>query len=48
MAVPTMFLNGELFGQGRIDVEEILAKLDTSAGARAAKPNWSKKPCSTC
>ena len=37
MAVPTMFLNGEVFGQGRSGVKEILAKLDTGAGARAAK-----------
>lgn len=34
MAVPTMFLNGEVFGQGRSGVKEILAKLDTNAGAR--------------
>ncbi|MFR9711511.1 alkyl hydroperoxide reductase subunit F [Paenibacillus sp. MB22_1] len=34
MAVPTVFLNGELFGNGRMSVEDILAKLgasDTSA-----------------
>ncbi|WP_118181219.1 alkyl hydroperoxide reductase subunit F [Paraburkholderia phosphatilytica] len=37
MAVPTFFLNGEVFGQGRSGVKEILAKLDTNAGARAAK-----------
>ncbi|TDN70756.1 alkyl hydroperoxide reductase subunit F [Paraburkholderia sp. BL10I2N1] len=37
MAVPTMFLNGDVFGQGRSGVKEILAKLDTGAGARAAK-----------
>ena len=30
MAVPTMILNGEVFGQGRMSVEEIVAKLDTS------------------
>ncbi|QGZ40200.1 alkyl hydroperoxide reductase subunit F [Pseudoduganella flava] len=36
MAVPMMFLNGEHFGQGRTNVEEILAKLDTNAGARQA------------
>ncbi|MFZ1574731.1 MAG: alkyl hydroperoxide reductase subunit F [Chromatiaceae bacterium] len=43
MAVPTVLLNGEPFGQGRMTLEEILAKLDTSAAARdaeiiAAKP----------
>lgn len=37
MAVPMMFLNGEHFGQGRTGVEEILAKLDTGAGARKAE-----------
>ncbi len=42
MAVPTMFLNGEVFGQGRSGVKEILAKLDTNAGAKAAKALESK------
>ena len=37
MAVPTVFLNGEPFGQGRMTVEEILAKVDTGAAARAAE-----------
>ncbi len=36
MAVPTVFLNGQTFGQGRMSVEEILAKLDTGAAERAA------------
>ncbi len=36
MAVPTVFLNGEVFGQGRMTVEEIVARLDTGAAARAA------------
>ncbi|APW47322.1 alkyl hydroperoxide reductase subunit F [Rhodoferax antarcticus] len=40
MAVPSVFLNGELFNSGRISVEEILAKLDTGSAARdAAKLN---------
>jgi alkyl hydroperoxide reductase subunit F len=34
MAVPSVFLNGEPFGQGRMELEEILAKLDTGAAAR--------------
>lgn len=34
MSVPTVYMNGELFGQGRSGVEEILAKLDTGASAR--------------
>ncbi|KVE23757.1 alkyl hydroperoxide reductase subunit F [Burkholderia singularis] len=37
MAVPTLFLNGETFGQGRSSVKEILAKLDNGAGERAAQ-----------
>lgn len=37
MSVPTMFLNGEVFGQGRSSVEEILAKLDTGAASRKAE-----------
>jgi len=36
MAVPMVFLNGAHFGQGRMSVEEIVAKLDTGAAARAA------------
>jgi len=36
MAVPTVFLNGAEFGQGRMSIEEIVAKLDTGAVARAA------------
>ena len=37
MAVPAVFLNGELFGQGRMTVEEIVARLDTGAAAREAE-----------
>jgi alkyl hydroperoxide reductase subunit F len=37
MAVPMMFLNGQHFGQGRSNVEEILAKLDSGASARQAE-----------
>jgi alkyl hydroperoxide reductase subunit F len=36
MSVPSIYLNGELFGQGRMGLEEILAKIDTSAGSRQA------------
>ncbi|MCK9534312.1 MAG: alkyl hydroperoxide reductase subunit F [Pseudomonas sp.] len=40
MSVPMVFLNGEMFGQGRMGVEEILAKVDTGSTAReAAKLN---------
>jgi alkyl hydroperoxide reductase subunit F len=37
MAVPTVYLNGQVFGQGRMSIEEILAKLDTGSVQRAAE-----------
>jgi len=37
MAVPSIFLNGEPFGQGRMELEQILAKIDTGASTRAAE-----------
>jgi alkyl hydroperoxide reductase subunit F len=37
LAVPSVYLNGQPFGQGRMNVEEILARLDTNAGARQAE-----------
>lgn len=37
MAVPTVYLNGEEFGAGRMGVDEILPKLDKGAEAREAK-----------
>jgi alkyl hydroperoxide reductase subunit F len=36
MAVPTVYLNGQPFGSGRMDIAEILAKVDTGAAARDA------------
>ncbi len=42
MSVPSIYLNGELFGQGRMGEEEILAKLDTGASARDAEKLSSK------
>ena len=36
MAVPTVLLNGEAFDQGRMSLEQILAKLDTGAAVRDA------------
>ena len=36
MAVPSVYLNGALFGNGRMLVEEIVAKLDTGAAAKDA------------
>jgi alkyl hydroperoxide reductase subunit F len=44
MAVPTVFLNGEPFGQGRMSLEEIVAKLDTSAGAHVVDALAAKDP----
>ena len=37
MSVPTILLNGQPFDQGRMTVEQILAKLDTGAASRAAE-----------
>lgn len=44
MAVPSVYLNGEVFGQGRMTVEEILAKVDTGAAARDAGKLAAKAP----
>jgi len=44
MAVPTVHLNGRPFGQGRMSVEEILARLDTNAGARQSAAINEKAP----
>ncbi|WBO24072.1 alkyl hydroperoxide reductase subunit F [Sphingomonas abietis] len=44
MSVPAIYLNGALFGQGRMNVEQILAKLDTGASARVAEKISAKEP----
>ena len=44
MAVPMVFLNGALFGSGRMTVEEIVAKLDTGAAAKDAAKLSAKPP----
>jgi NADH-dependent peroxiredoxin subunit F len=36
LSVPTVYLNGEHFDQGRRSLEEVVAKLDTGAAARQA------------
>jgi alkyl hydroperoxide reductase subunit F len=36
MAVPMVFMNGSVFGSGRMTIEEIVAKLDTGAASRDA------------
>ena len=43
MAVPSIYLNGQVFGAGKMSVEEIVAKLDTGAAAREAA-KLSEKP----
>ncbi|MEO7466592.1 MAG: thioredoxin family protein, partial [Sphingobium limneticum] len=44
MAVPTIFLNGEPFGQGRMELEQIVAKIDSGTEARAAEAIKAKAP----
>lgn len=44
MAVPMVFLNGQVFGSGRMGVEEIVAKLDTNSEAREAAKLNEKEP----
>lgn len=44
LSVPTIFLNGKEFGQGRMGIAEILAKLDTNASARQAAKLDAKEP----
>ncbi|WP_339705254.1 alkyl hydroperoxide reductase subunit F [uncultured Sphingosinicella sp.] len=44
MAVPTVFLNGEPFASGRMELEQIVAKIDTGAQARAAEKIKGKAP----
>ena len=44
MAVPMVFLNGQVFGSGRMTIEEIVAKLDTGAAAREAAKLSAKDP----
>ena len=44
MAVPMVYLNGEVFGSGRMSVEEIVAKLDVGAEAREAQRLAAREP----
>ena len=44
MAVPAVYLNGEPFGQGRMDLSQIMAKLDTGTIARATEKIAAKEP----
>ena len=43
MAVPSVYLNGEVFASGRMDVKEILAKIDTGAANRDAEKMSAKE-----
>jgi NADH-dependent peroxiredoxin subunit F len=44
MAVPTVFLDGESFGQGRMTLEDILARVDPGSAARQAAALGAKEP----
>ncbi|MEO7108391.1 MAG: alkyl hydroperoxide reductase subunit F [Rhodoferax sp.] len=44
MAVPMVFMNGAMFGSGRMILEEIVAKLDTGSAARDAEKLSAKAP----
>jgi alkyl hydroperoxide reductase subunit F len=44
MAVPTMYLNGKDFAQGRMELQQIVAKVDTNALTREAAKISAKAP----
>ena len=44
MGVPTVYLNGEFFANGRMSVEEIVQKVDTGAAKRDAEKLSAKAP----
>ena len=44
MAVPATFLNGESFYNGKLELAEILAKIDTASEAKAAEKLAAKDP----
>jgi NADH-dependent peroxiredoxin subunit F len=44
MAVPAVFLNGQPFGQGRMELEEIVAKLDAGSAEHEASRLRAKAP----
>lgn len=44
MSVPCVYLNGKLFGQGRMGVEEILAKIDTGAADKEVARMSEREP----
>ena len=44
MAVPSIFMNGAEFGQGRMNIKEILGKVDTGSSKREAEKISAKEP----
>lgn len=44
MSVPTVYLNGSVFGQGRMGLEQIVSQLDAGAVARQAQKLATKEP----
>jgi alkyl hydroperoxide reductase subunit F len=44
MAVPSVYLNGQPFGQGRMGLAEVLARLDASSAERAATDMAARPP----
>jgi alkyl hydroperoxide reductase subunit F len=44
MGVPTVFLNGTMFGSGRMSLEEIVAKIDSKSSEREAAKISAKEP----
>ncbi|GLY00261.1 MULTISPECIES: alkyl hydroperoxide reductase subunit F [Actinoplanes] len=44
MSVPAVYLNGELFGQGRMELADIVARLDSGSAERDAAQLTEKEP----
>jgi alkyl hydroperoxide reductase subunit F len=44
MSVPSVYLNGQLFGQGRMSLEEIITKLDPHSSAKQMAPISNQAP----
>jgi len=44
MSVPSVYLNGKPFAQGRMGIDEIMAKIDTGAAAREANKMNEREP----
>lgn len=47
LAIPSVYVGGKVFGQGRMDLGDILAKLDTTGGAAQAEGLTARAP-TTC